>query len=489
MAKVVREDIDNLNAVLTITLEKADYEPQFKAELNKYRKEAHMKGFRKGKTPVSVIRKMYGKAVLAEVINKKLQAELSKYLIDNEVNMLGQPLPSEDQEGIEFDLKEMQDYEFRFDLGITPEFEVEGVSEDDEYEKLEVVPKEEEIEKQLNDLRRQHGEQVQVEDGAQDEDIIKLKATKLADGGIPETDGPEGEFSLLVSRIGNEDIKADVLGKKPGESFRANLLQLEEGTDEAYVRKYYLQLEEEEEEQEEGEGEGEGEEKQDIELDTPWELTIQEITRLAPAELDQEFFDAVFGEGEVEDEAAAREKIKEGLKANYNNQAEALLFRDFQDRLMEKNDIDLPDDFLNRWIIASNENVDPEQVKKEYPLHAKNIKWSLIKGKLNKRFDLKIEEAEIRNAFANRVRGYFGGSPIANDTFIDNMVDRLMENEEQYNQLAEEVATDKLHDAIKAVVQINTKEVTSEEFEKISEEAQAAAEQAQRVILDTGEEE
>lgn len=475
MAKVVRENIDNLNAILTVTIEKADYEPKFNAELGKYKKKAHMKGFRKGKTPMSVVKKMYGKGVLAEVINEKLQTELSKYLTDNKVDILGQPLPNDGQEQIEFDLKQLEDYEFRFDLGIAPEFEVEGVSSDIVYEKLEVETSEEEVEKQLNQLRKQHGIQGQVEDAAQEEDILKLKAIELAGGGIPKPDGMESEFSLMVSRIGNENVKAEVLGKSPGESFRANLLDLEEGIDEAYARKYYLQIEEEDAEE--------------VALNDAWELTILEITRLKPADLDQEFFEKAFGPDEVDSEEAAREKIKENLAKSYENQAESLLFRDFQDTLMEKNEFSLPDNFLNRWILASNEEADPDQIEKEYPHFAKNLKWTLIKNKLSKRFEIKLEEADIKEAFRQRIMGYFGGSPYANSDFIDNMVERLMGDEQQYNQVAEELVTDKLFDAIKGVVTVNAKPVSLEAFEKIVEEAKAIAAKAQQIALDTGEEE
>ena len=135
MPKVVREEIDNLNATVTITLEKSDYQPKFKSELNKYRQKAHMKGFRRGKTPLSVVKKMYGKAVLAEVINEQLQKELFEHLNEDKLDILGQPLPSEDQEQIEFDLKDMSDYVFKFDLGIAPEFEVEGLDKKNSFQK------------------------------------------------------------------------------------------------------------------------------------------------------------------------------------------------------------------------------------------------------------------------------------------------------------------------------------------------------------------
>ena len=154
MPKVVREDIDNLNATLTITIDKGDYQSKFESELGKYRKQAHMKGFRRGKTPLSVVKKMYGKAVLGEVINDMLQKELFDYLNEKKIDILGQPIPSKDQEQVDIDPKDMSNYEFKFDLGIAPDFEIKGLDKKNTFQKYVVDPKKKMIDTELENSRK-----------------------------------------------------------------------------------------------------------------------------------------------------------------------------------------------------------------------------------------------------------------------------------------------------------------------------------------------
>ena len=164
MSKVVREDVGNLSAVLTLTVGKEDYEPKLSAELNKHRKKAQLKGFRKGKTPMGFIKKMYGRAILADAINEMIQKELTKYISEEKIQILGQPLPSEDQAEYDFNINELIDYTFKFDIGFAPEFEVEGLSEDSKFERYAVDVKDELIEKDIEAAQKRFGERNSVDD-------------------------------------------------------------------------------------------------------------------------------------------------------------------------------------------------------------------------------------------------------------------------------------------------------------------------------------
>ncbi|MCO6478063.1 MAG: trigger factor [Phaeodactylibacter sp.] len=448
MPKVVREDIDNLNAVLTVTLEKEDYEPKFNSELSKYRKQANMKGFRKGKTPLSVLKKMYGKSVLADVINEMLQKELYGYLTDEDISILGQPLPSESQEPVSFELKGLEDYTFKFDLGLAPEFEVEGVGPENTFEKIEVEVSEEMVDEELEAARKRHGERKFIEEDIRENDMAKLSAKEL-DGDEIKADGVESEFSLLVSSISDAEAKEQLLNGKKGDTFRFNLFDLEEDKDEKYVRKYFLELSDDD----------------DREVGRHYEVTVEEVSRIEPAELNQEFFDKFFGEGEVSSEEEAREKIRGQIEKFYNNQSEALLFRDMQEKLMEINKPELPESFLKRWMKASNENLTDEIIEKEYDNFAQNLQWSLIRSKLVKRFDIKVEREEVLETLKNRVRSYFGGVAPGMEHIIDSTAARLMEDEKQAGQAYDEVLSDKLYEALAAEVEIAPKKVSREDFE------------------------
>ena len=462
MPKVVREDIDNLNATLTITIDQVDYKPKFDSELGKYRKQAHIKGFRKGKTPLSVVRKMYGKAVLGEVINELLQKQLFDYLTEEKIDILGQPIPSKDQEQMDLDPKDMGDFEFKFDLGIAPEFEIEGLDKKNSFQKYTIKPKKDQIETELENARKRFGERIFPEEDILENDIVKLSAKEM-EGKKAKKDGIESEFSLLVSNIGDTRLRNKVLKLKNGEIFTADINKLEKDKDEAYIRKYFLNMEE-------------GDER---EFNKDFEFTIEEVSRVEPAELDQAFFDKMFGEGEVKNEKEAKAKITDNIKLQYNSQSEALLYRDFQESLMEKNTLTLPDDFLKRWILATNEQANEAILEKEYDAFAKNLQWTLIKNKIAKQFEVEVSKEEVTEGLKNRIRAYFGGAPGTSEELVESMVARLAEDPKQTEQIYEELLSDKLSKAISEIVTIKEKAVDTEAFEKLIQEAQAQAAAAQ----------
>jgi len=458
MPKVEHENIDNLNAVLTVTLEKSDYEPKFKTELNKYRKQANMKGFRKGKTPASVLKKMYGKGVLADVINEMLQKELYDYLTDNDIKILGQPLPAPDQEPQDFDLKTFQDYVFKFELGLAPDFEVEGADENTTFEKMVLEPSDEMIDEDLQAARKRSGERKAVEDKIIDNDMVKLEVVELK-GDTPKEGGLTSEFSLLVGQNTYEDLQQTLSDKKQGDKLKVNIHQIEEGRDEDYARKYYLNLED----------------GDDREFNDEFEATIKEVTRIAPAELDQAFFDQTYGEGEVSSEEEAREKISEQIKGFYNSQAEALMSRDIQEKLLELNTMDFPEAFLKRWMKANNEEVDEETVEKEYESFEKNLQWSLIRNKLVARFEIEVNNDDIVEAARRRIRQYFGGQAMPGmEQIIDSTAQRILQDQKQVEQLYEEVLTDRTFEVLIEKVNVAEKPVSLDEFEESVEAAQAA---------------
>lgn len=458
MPKVELENIDTLNAVLTVTLEKSDYEPKFKTELNKYRKKANMKGFRTGKTPISVVKKMYGKSILVDIINEQLQQEIYNYLADNDIKILGQPLPSSEQEPQDFEVKTLQDFVFKFDLGLPPDFEVKGADEHTTFEKMVVEPADEMVNEDLQAARKRSGEREAVEDEIRDNDMVKLEVVEL-DGDEPKEDGITAEFSLLIGQNTNPGLQEELAKKKQGDKLKVDILNLEEDRDEDYARKYYLNLEDDDERA----------------FNNEFEATIAEVTRIAPAELDQAFFDQTFGEGEVSSEEEAREKIREQIKGFYNSQAEALLSRDIQEKLLELNEIELPEGFLKRWMKASNEGVDEQTIEKEYDNFEKNLQWSLIRGKLGNRFGIEVSENDIVEAARHRIRQYFGGQAMPGmEQIVDSTAQSILQDQKQAEQLHQEVLTDRTFEVLIEKVDVKEKPVSLEAFEEAVKEAQAA---------------
>ncbi len=453
MSKVVREDVGSLSAVLTLTVTRGDYEPKLDVELNKHRKKAQLKGFRKGKTPMGFIKKMYGRAMLADVINEMIQKELSKYIAEEKIQILGQPLPSEEQEDYDFNINELTDFTFKFDIGFAPEFEVEGLSDESVFERYAVEVKDSLIEKDIEAARKRFGNRNSVDDKIEENDVVTLNAEEL-DGDKDKENGWATTFDILVSQIEDEAVKKQLIGKKKGTKVSFNIFKLEKNSTEESVRKYLLNI---------------GENDTDVVIGENFEAVVEEIKRVEPAELDQAFFDKYQGEGVVKNIEEVKSKVEADIIKYYDRQSESLLFRDFQDFLLEKNKLDLPDDFLKRWLVASSEQNTVELVEGEYVNFAKNLQWSLIKGKIAKKFDLKVEEEEVFEGFKNRVRDYFQG--YGDELVILNTANRLMQDEKQVDQLYQELMSDKLFEAVREVVTIKDKKIDSEDFDEVIKKA------------------
>ncbi len=460
MAKVVREEVSKLSSKISLTIERADYEPKFKTELTKYQQKSHMKGFRKGKTPMGLIKKMYGKALLADVINEVLQKKLSDYLIEEKLDILGQPLPADDQAELDFDVNNLTDFEFKFDIGIAPEFELKGLSTESKFSKYAVDVDPAMVDKDMNNIREKVGKRIEIETQIEEKDVLKINAEEL-EGDKAKKNGWATTFEIAVDLIADEDLKADVLAKQKGDKIRFNVNTLEKDRDEAYIRKYILNVSENDTE---------------VEIGEHFEGTIELVYRMGPADLDQELFDKAFGEGKVSSEEEARGMIEKEIEAYYDKQAEALLYRDFQNALTEENELELPDEFLKKWLKASNEEVSAEVIEKEYDPFANNLKWSLVKGKIVKQFDLNLTEEEIFEGLKNRVRSYFGG--YGDELIVLNMANRLMDDEKQVNQMQEELMSDKMFKAMRDQVTIEEKKIASSEFDEILKEAKAKIEAA-----------
>jgi len=451
MPNIVRETHDDLNVTLTLTISPEDYSQEFKSQLNKYRKTAHMKGFRKGKTPVSMIKKLYGKSLLVDIINKTVGEEVDKYIKEENLEILGQPLPAENQETYEFNVRDLETFEFKFDLGLAPEFEIKGL-DGETFDKYSANIPDSMIDGDLEDARKKMGEQKAVEDVIQDEDIIRLQADEMEEDRIKEG-GWANEFSVSFPELTDES-KEIFRDKKTGDLVQFDIFNLAKDKDENFVRKYFLDVNEESDEK--------------PEIGNTFQALIKEVTRLEPAVLDQVFFDKYFGPGQVEDEAGAREKMKENIQKFYDNQADAFMFRDIQKNLEEQNSLELPEAFLKRWMVASGNLPEGKTADEELENLVKGLSWSLIRGKLAKRFEVKVEEAEIKDRLRNQVLSYFGGYDMGN--LINDYVEKMMGDEQQYHNAYTQVLSNKLFQAMKEVVTIKENPVDAEAFDKIIEE-------------------
>lgn len=445
--QIVRKDADALNVRIQLTLEPSDYGDKFKSELQKLKNKVQIKGFRKGKTPEAVVRKMYGKSVLLDVINDTLHQSLSDYIKEQDFNFVGQPLPDKDENQItDLDINSLKDYVFSFDMGLVPDFEVLGVNESDTYDYYDVEITEDMAKEEVDSARKRMGTHTDVSENIEANDIVTLEASEL-DGDVIKQDGWKTTFSVLVDMVKDDDVKNKLLQSKQDDIVRFDIYSLED-KDEAHVRKYLLHLPEDNEN----------------EVGRLFEAKIIKVSRVVPAEMTEEFFSS-FGQEEIKDEASLKEFLKQDLKRFFDHQALQLMQRNIMDQVMVSNDFDLPVEFLKKYLKATNEGVSDEDLESEFEPFIKNLKWSLIKSKLAGIYNIQIEEQDIKNHFINRLFEYTRSQGMMDYGFIMDMADKMMKNEKQVNQAYEEILAQRvLHHAGENVTR-NTQTVSAKDFE------------------------
>jgi len=447
MAEIVKTDHDNLNATITVTITPEDYQSKVDTELANYRKKAQLKGFRKGKTPLNTIRKMYGKAILADAINELLQDKMGKYLNEFKGNIIGSPLPSDEQGEIEFNINEKKDYVFAFDIGTAPDVQLNGLNSDGKFDLYEVTIPKEEVDKTLEDVRKKAGDRASVDDAIIANDIIAINAEELA-GEKAKENGWACTFNILVDDI-TEEYRDQFLGKKKEDKVTFDIYNLETGKDEEFVKKYILQIQDNDENPEVG---------------RMFEGTIADVSRIQTAEMDQAFFDKVFGEGKIKSETEARDFITEEMGKQYIASTNGILFQEVQERLIEDNKIDLPEAFLRKLIKNNNPEVQDEEINKDFEKVKDNLRWNLIKNKIQEKFDIEVKEEELLEGFKDQIRGYFGG--YGDELIVLNTANRMMEDRQQANQMYERLLSEKVFESIKEQITLNKISITKEELEE-----------------------
>jgi len=449
---ISKENIDDLNAVLKLTVEKEDYESRVDEVLKDYRKKANMPGFRPGKVPTGMIKKMYGKQVLAEQVNKIVSEEISKYLHESKLNVLGEPLPSETQGTIDFDTQE--NFDFNFDVAVAPEFEVKlSKREKLPYYSIEVT--DEMLDQQVKQATSRFGTSETIELAAE-ESMIKGDFVQLDQDGNALEDGIKAEDTVVSPvSIKNEEAKAKLNGVKVGDTVVLNpKTTFEDATQIAYL----LKVTNEEAEQ----------------IDGDYQFVVKEITNYVAAELNQELFDQVLGKDIATTEEEFIAKIKEDLEKTLAFESEYKFSMDAKDKLMKKIDIALPEAFLKRWILTINhdkEEITEESLEKDMPKYLDDLKWQLIKNEILKVNEIKVEEADILEVAKKSTKMQFMQYGLSNipEEYLEKYAKDMMKQEEQVRNMSETAAQDKVVAFIKEAVKIEEKAVNREEFNNLFE--------------------
>ncbi len=436
---VTKNQIDDLNIELTIAISAEDYAEKEKKRLSAYRKNADFKGFRKGMVPASIVKKLYGDQALYEAINSVIGEQLDKFIKDNNLNILGEPLPSESQKENEW--KSGNDFEFKFDLGLSPAIDIE-LGKDDKLtrHKIEVSPKA--VADTKAEMLRQYGS-LQEGEAAGEEDYV------IAD--FRQGDKASEGAYVAVSKV-EGDAKAKFVGAKSGDTFDVNV-------NEAFVnetdRSSMLKVSKDEL----------------AALDPVWNVTVVNVKTFVPAEENQETYDKIFGEGVVKTAEEFEAKVAERIQNSYNQESDYKLSQDIQAYLVKKADVKLPEAFLKRWLYENNkEKFTMEQVEKDFDAFLKDFRWQLVREFLMKKFDLKIDDKDMLDAAKGFAAYQYAmyGMPNVPEQLLSEAAVELLKDERRHRNLVESVESEKVISAVKEVITISNRKITEEKFRALA---------------------
>lgn len=445
------KNIDATKGIVKLEIVPADYAEKVEKSLRSFRQKANVPGFRKGMVPMGMVKKMYGKHVLVEEINKLVSENLYNYIRENKLNILGEPLPNEtEQKEINFDTQD--EFEFCFDVAFAPEIKI-ALSKNDKVPYYQVVIDDEMVGKQIESYQANYGAYDEVED-VEEKDLIKGTVAEL-ENGAPKEGGIVVEDAVLMPMyIKDEAEKAKFIGAKKNAVVVFNPNKAYEGA-EAEISSF-LKVD-----------------KSAVAgITGDFSFEIKEVTRHKSAEVNQELFDKVFGEGTVTNEEEFKNKIREAILEQFTPQSDFKFLTDTRDLLVEKaGELSFAEDLLKRWLLVANEKNTKEKIDEEYPQIINDLKYHLIKEALVKENNLKVEDADIEN-FAKRVAkaqfAQYGMLSVPEDV-LSNYAKDMLKNKQTLQNIIDRAVEEKLAEWLKGQVELDIKTMTVEEFNKLFE--------------------
>lgn len=444
--------IDDLNATLVVELAKSDYAEAVEKELKKHQKQAVIKGFRPGSAPLSMIKNMYGKSILVDEINRLASQGLYDYLKEQNIDIIAQPLPSETvKSDIDIDNKEI--YTFAFDLGLAPSFEF-NISDKDVLDKYIIKVDDAEVDKEIETLTMRNGSMEDAETSSE-KDIIYALVTELNENDQPFEGGVENkEISFTPELIKDETLKSKLTGISNNAELNVNIFSLFNENHSVISSTLGIAKE------------------AAADLNPVFSLKITGIKKRVPAEVNQELFDKIMGEGVVSDLETFRSKIKENLEAYYRNESDQQIEHMISHLLDEKHNVPLPDAFLKRWLLnTKEEQYTADNIDERYENESKVLKEILIREKAAAKFNLSVEKQDIEDASLGYTLSLFRNYGLQNPEFefIKKFSDDSLKKRDYVEQMNDIAIRRKVYNKIKEIVSYNEKEISIEDFYKLIE--------------------
>ena len=441
---ITKHDIDNLNAEIKIAVTPLDYESRVGDALKKVQRQASMPGFRPGKVPAGLIKKQYGTQILVDEINKMLNDVIYKYIQENNIEILGNPLPKEQAK---VDFEKQKDFEFVYEIGLSPQFNV-TLDSKHSFTFKTVKIDDSLVEKYLKDVRKNYGKPLTPEISGE-KDVVFVDINELDESGNIKAGGIFKSTSVSFERIKNENARSKILGIKKEDKVVIPVNELYEtaldksvslGIDKSLAENIHCNL----------------------------QLTVKNISRLEDAELNQELFDKVYGAGNVNNEEEFKAKITAELGLMFNADAERFLKTEVENKLIEKLNLQLPDAFLKRWLLVVNEKpITKEELEGDYLNYAKAMQWRLIENKIIKENQIKVAPEEAKEEAKLFIKGeYSRYGQVPTDEDLEKISKDLLSKEKEAQKIFENLYSKKVIGLIKEKCTLNSKEVSYDEFFK-----------------------
>lgn len=446
---ITTENISDLHLKVKINLEPNDYLPKVEESIKSVSKKISMPGFRPGKVPVGMTRKMHGNELLAEELNKILGESIDNYIKENNLNLFGQPIPSETDEKQSININEPGSYHFDFEMGLIPTFEIVDLQKDKEFTLYNIRIENEKVNEEIEKFRVRFGINSETETIGAD-DVLDATFAELDSEGNIKENGVKNTTRISVTSIADKNIANKVFAMKKGEHIDFNINDTFGNNHELIVHNI-LNVDHHTAD----------------DMGTQFRMVINNILHIEKADVNQELFDKVFGEGKIKSEEEMREKIREEMKQQYERTAEQRLTYDIMEAVIEKTKIELPVEFLKKWIVASNEKpVTFEQIEKEFDAIVRQVKWDLITDKLVKDNNIEVTPEELKKYVREEFAGqYFGGQITGEiEKSLDRISEMMLSNEKSRKEYVNRLLDNKIFDVLKKKANIATKEISLHDY-------------------------
>ncbi|MEO1049593.1 MAG: trigger factor [Bacteroidota bacterium] len=433
----------NTEALIKVKLNESDYQPRVDEKVKDYAKKANIKGFRPGKVPTGLIKKMYGKSILVEEINSLLSKSVTDYIRENDIKIVGEPIPDlEKSKSIDWDTQ--KEFEFDYDIGFVEDFTYD-LSKKVKVKHYKIEADQKVMDKTLDSIKKQFGEVTNPEASEADDSLFgKVKATDSED---------EGKDALIpIDKVEKKEQKK-FIGAKAGDVVK---FEISKALKDEQLITHIADVDAEAAKDLKGE----------------YQITVDKINRTVPAEINEELFEKVFGKDSVKTEDEFMAKVKETIEENYQRESDYFLDINIRDQFIENTKLEIPETFLKKWIQVSNEGkVSEEQIEKEFEAYTKELKWTFITNKISEDNEIKVEHPDVVDKAKEMILQQFGGPAMAAqlgdqlDGFANNYLQG--ENGDNYMRVFNQVRGEKVSQFIKEQITLNEKSVSMEEFEKI----------------------